>query len=117
VFLAWRKASIPQHTSQGKLDFHAARVADINLLIDSGVLTPIEVQELARHATLDMTMNVYGRTQESRMRQAVEKVGQVVLSEEKRVKYVSKVAVGAERENATPFESKELRFLSKWLRR
>ena len=105
-----KKAGIPKHNPHGKLDFHAARVAYINLLIDNGTITPKEVQELARHSTLDMTMRVYGRTQEGRMREAVEQVGESVLSEEKRATSVQKLAVGAEREIATPNENKELRF-------
>ena len=105
-----KKAGIPKHNPHGKLDFHAARVAYINLLIDNGSITPKEVQELARHSTLDMTMRVYGRTQEGRMREAVEQVGESVLSEEKRATSVQKLAVGAEREIATPNENKELRF-------
>ena len=44
------------------------------------------------------------------MREAVEQVGESVLSEEKRATSVQKLAVGAEREIATPNENKELRF-------
>ena len=53
-------AGIPQHTPKDKLDFHACRVAFINLILDQGQVTPKEAQELARHSTLDLTMNVYG---------------------------------------------------------
>lgn len=56
-------AGIEKHTANGKLDFHACRVAYINLVLDSGVSLK-EAQSLARHATLEMTMNVYGRVRE-----------------------------------------------------
>ena len=63
--------------------------------------TPKEVQELARHATLDMSMNVYGRTRVDRLRAAVERVGAIARPRENRVPFVQRMAVGAEREIAT----------------
>jgi integrase len=56
-------ASIQKHRPDGKLDFHACRVAYINLVIESGVNVK-EAQSLARHATPELTMNVYGRVRE-----------------------------------------------------
>jgi integrase/recombinase XerD len=71
-------AGIPKSTPAGKLDFHACRVAYINLVIESGVNIK-EAQTLARHATPQLTMNVYGRVREERLAQAVEKMAQTRL--------------------------------------
>ena len=65
-------AGIPRITPKGKLDFHACRGAYINLLLESGDITPKEVQELARHSTLDLTMNVYVRVREERLSDSVD---------------------------------------------
>jgi hypothetical protein len=72
-------AGIPKYTKAGKLDFHALRVTYINLIIESGV-TVKEAQALARHTTPQMTMNIYGRTREERLFEAVEKIAQHVIS-------------------------------------
>ena len=45
----WR-AGIPKDAIGGKLDFHAVRLAYINLIIEAGA-TVKEAQTLARHAT------------------------------------------------------------------
>ena len=66
-------------------------------------------QALARHATPDLTMNIYGRTREDRLSEVVEKVASAVLPEEKRAICVQRLAVGAEQENATSLENKRLR--------
>ena len=72
-------ADIPKYTKAGKVDFHALRVTYINLVIESGVNLK-EAQTLARHATPDMTMNVYGRTKEERLSFAVEQIAERVTS-------------------------------------
>jgi hypothetical protein len=95
-----KAAGIPKYTPQGKLDFHACRVAFINLMLDQGDVTPKEVQELARHSTLDLTMNVYGRVRGGRLAEAVEKAGKLIYQREC-VPSVYRLAAGAERENAT----------------
>jgi integrase len=74
---ALEEAGIPKHTLEGKLDFHACRVAYISLIIESGV-TVKEAQILARHATPQLTMNVYGRAREERLWKAVEQVAQTI---------------------------------------
>ena len=51
---------------EGKVDFHACRVAYISLLFEAGVSTK-EAQTLARHSTLDLTLNTYARTREDRL--------------------------------------------------
>jgi integrase len=100
-------AGIPKTTAQGKIDFHACRVAYINMVLDSGVSVK-EAQALARHATPEMTVNVYGRVREDRLAEAVEKVAENIVSPEKRVRYVSKQAVGAEQKSATSIGNKRL---------
>ena len=97
-------AGIPKHTPKGKLDFHACRVAFINLILEQGEVSPKEAQELARHSTVDLTMNIYGRVREERLSEAVERVGRVILKE-KCVPSVYRLAAGAERENATHVKS------------
>ena len=99
-----KAAGIPKWTPAGKLDFHAARTAYVTMLLEAET-TVKEAQELARHSTPHLTMNVYGRVRGERLTAAVERVGAMVLSEEKRAKYVYKDAVGAERENATLVET------------
>ncbi len=73
-------AGIPSMTPKGKLDFHALRTAYINFVLDSGANVKT-AQELARHATPDMTMNVYGRARDEKMREAVESVGNMLFSD------------------------------------
>ena len=104
-----KKAELPKHTPGGKLDFHACRLAYINLVIESGV-TVKEAQELARHSTPELTMNTYGRAREERLVAAVEKVGDALRPVE-RVPVEYRQAVGAETKSATPFIKRELRFL------
>jgi hypothetical protein len=73
-------AGIPAMTDKGKLDFHALRTAYINFVLDSGANVKT-AQELARHSTPDMTMNVYGRARDEKMREAVESVGNMLFSD------------------------------------
>ncbi len=103
------RAGIPHWTSQGKVDFHALRVAFINQVIDSGA-TVKEAQTLARHSTADLTMNVYGRTRPERLAETVERMAEKLIPSPEHVPSMYKQAVGAETENATPSNSKELRF-------
>jgi integrase len=97
-------AGIPKVTPKGKLDFHALRTAYINLVLD-GDVSVRDAQGLARHATADMTLNVYGRPREERMAEVVEQIAESVLFEEKRAIYVQRLAVGAELRNATLIKS------------
>ncbi|MEE2832475.1 MAG: hypothetical protein VYD18_08965 [Candidatus Latescibacterota bacterium] len=103
-----RAAGIPKRTAAGKVDFHACRVAYINLVMESAT-TEKETQELARHATPHMTLNVYGRVREERLAETVEKVAERVRSERNHAHSMQRQAVGAEIENATPLENTELR--------
>jgi integrase len=71
-------AGIPKYTKAGKLDFHALRVTYINLFIDSGVNSK-EAQTLARHATAELTIGLYGRATDERLAQAVDQMAQHVI--------------------------------------
>ena len=95
-------AGIPKHAPGGKLDFHACRVAYINLVLESSNVTVKEAQALARHTTPELTMNVYGRVRNERLSEVVEDVGKTLLQEQKCVPSVYRRAVGAEQESATP---------------
>jgi len=67
-------------SGEGKLDFHSLRVSFITFIVDAGASVK-EGQTLARHATPDLTMNVYARTNDERLAAIVEKVGNTVLPE------------------------------------
>ena len=90
-----KAAGIPKYNPLGKVDFHACRVAYINLLLTAGDLSPIEVQQLARHASLDLTMNVYGRVRQDHLAIAMEHLSDV-LSPENGVPVVCRAAATAE---------------------
>lgn len=93
-------AGIPKHTSRGKIDFHACRVAYVSLIIEIGA-TAKEAQTLARHATPDLTMNIYGRAREERLTEAVERMSEVVLPAE-RVPMEYRKVVGIEIKTQLP---------------
>ena len=103
-----KAAGIPKLAPGGKVDFHAARIAYINLVLETGV-HPKEAQTLARHSTPEMTMNVYGRTRKENLSVAVEQVANEVETHEKYAPSMHRLAVGAEQESATPNADKELR--------
>jgi integrase len=99
-------AGIQKQTASGKLDFHSLRVTYINLVIESGGVSVKEAQELARHATPELTMNVYGRTREERLSQAVEKIAQALLLHGERATYVHQRTPGTIGNAANPSEEK-----------
>ena len=70
----FKAADIPKSTPEGKIDFHAFRVAYINSVIESGA-TVKEAQVLARHSTPNLTINIYGRTRRDRLTELTERVG------------------------------------------
>jgi hypothetical protein len=91
-------AGIPKEAIGGKLDLHAVRLAYIKLVIEAGA-TVKEAQTLARHATPQMTMGVYGRTREERLHQVVEHVAMVLQGETQSAHSVPSVQL-AENTNA-----------------
>jgi len=72
-----------------------------NFVIESGVSVK-EAQVLARHATPQLTMDVYGRVREERLSEAVEKVAKTLLQDEERAIYVHKETVGAYKKSRNP---------------
>ena len=103
-----KAAGIPKETAEGKLDFHACRLAYINFVLESGVSVK-EAQELARHSTPELTFNVYGRTRKERLSETAEKVAANILPAADNAIFMPRQAVGAEQESATPFADRELR--------
>jgi integrase len=73
------KAGIPKRTADGKLDFHACRVAYTTLVIEAGANVK-EAQSLLRHSTPQLTMNVYARARGDRLAEVAERVGAVVMT-------------------------------------
>ena len=65
-------AGMPLVTEHGKAVFHSLRITYINLVLDLGV-NPKEAQQLARHSTVNLTMNVYGRTRSEYLSGVVER--------------------------------------------
>jgi integrase len=53
-------AKVPVETADGVLDFHALRVTFVTNLVRGG-LPAKQVQMLARHSTMDLTMKVYAK--------------------------------------------------------
>jgi integrase len=67
------RAGVAKRTDEGVLDFHSLRVTYVTWLAESGA-HPGEVQELARHASPDLTFGVYSRSGLQRKRTAVEQL-------------------------------------------
>ena len=104
------RAAIPKKAVGGKLDFHAARLAYVNLVIEAGANVK-EAQTLARHSTAQMTLGVYGRTREERLHHVVEQVATTLQGETDCVASVHKIdtaekvkAVNAQGEAFTAFQ-------------
>jgi len=74
-------AGIPLLTEKGKLDFHALRTAYVNFILEMAPDVKT-AQELARHESAHMTLNVYGRAKAERCRSVVEAVGNLVFPDE-----------------------------------
>ena len=111
-------AGIPKNAPGGKLDFHACRVAYINLVLESANVSVKEAQTLARHATPDMTINVYGRARDERLSEIVENVAENLLLDQSRAPVVHRQVAGAEYEQcATPVETGGCASSKNWWRR
>ena len=95
------RAGIPFWTPEGKVDFHSLRVSYTSFVIEAGA-TVKEAQSLARHSTPDLTMNVHGRAQDSRLSDAIHRVAQMAEPERKGVHREYAQAVGMETGSATP---------------
>ncbi|MSR84378.1 MAG: hypothetical protein EXS58_15895 [Candidatus Latescibacteria bacterium] len=103
------RAGIPRVTLLGKVDFHALRVAFVNLVFEVGEASGKEAQHLARHSTPSLTFNTYGRVREERLHQTVERIAEAIAPADHAV-FMLKKAVGVETESATSFAERKLRF-------
>ena len=97
-----KAAGIEKWTREGKIDFHAIRVAYINFVFESNASAK-ETQTLARRSTLHLTMNVYGRTRDERLAAVIESIAEKLEDGPESVPAVYRQAVGAEQESAAPF--------------
>ena len=98
-------AGIPKVTDEGKLDFHALRVAYDTLVVEGGANFE-EVKKLMRHASPKMQER-YGRTRPG-MRLLVESVGEKILSTPKCLALVERRATGTDGKDATGSDGNDL---------
>ncbi len=98
---------IPKWTPEGKIDFHALRVAYTTLVIEAGANMK-EAQALARHATPELTANIYGRTRLDRLQKLTEAVGAAVEAPPKCQTSAKRRAAGAEGLDVTALENQDL---------
>ncbi len=73
-----KRAGIEKKTNEGKLDFHACRVAYTTFVVEAGA-TVKEAQSLLRHSTPSITMDIYAKTRGDRLTHVTEKVAKKVL--------------------------------------
>ena len=100
IYRDMKRAGVDKVTPLGKLDFHALRTAYINFVLRDSTLSPTDMQDMARHGSLDMTKTVYGRARADRMRDAAARI-----SDEICVPCAYPEDEEAERENATPVDT------------
>jgi integrase len=78
LYRALARAGVPKDGPEGRVDFHALRVAYATLVIESGA-TVKEAQTLLRHSTPNLTMNVYARARQDRLVDVTKQVGRAIL--------------------------------------
>jgi len=78
------QAGIKRDGPGGRLFFHGLRYTFINLVIESGANVK-EAQDLARHSTLDLAFNVYGRSRWDRRTELVERITEGLNFEVKKI--------------------------------
>jgi len=74
-----KAAGIAKFTPEGRFDFHALRVTFVTRLHEAGA-TVKELQTLARHATANLTMNVYARADRERTVALAQGLGRVIMA-------------------------------------
>jgi len=72
-------AGIPKKTAEGKIDFHACRVAYITHLIEGGSDVKT-VQTLARHSDPRITLMIYAKARPEKLAAAAETIGNTLLA-------------------------------------
>ena len=90
-----KRAGIPKWAAGWKIDFHALRVAYVSFVLESGASVK-EAQSMARHSTPDLTVNVYARARNERLKDVAETVGGLVGSRQVHAHSMHAVAAGAE---------------------
>ena len=90
-----KRAEIPKTAPGGKIDFHAARTAYTTFVLESGA-TAKEAMSLVRHATPDLTFNVYGRARTDRLAEVAQRVGKALLPGSAGEYREERLAAGAE---------------------
>ena len=76
-----------------------------------------EAMTLARHATAELTLNVYAKTRQSRLSEVAEAVGRVVNPGPDYAHSMHKQAVGAEGLDLNALKAKTLGVEREWWRR
>lgn len=78
-----KRAGIPFETAEGKVDFHALRVAYVTFLVETGADLKT-VQTLARHSDPRLTQNLYAKTRDEKLAGAAAEIGKAMLTSSKR---------------------------------
>jgi len=92
---------------EGKVDFHSFRRTFVTLLIESGANLR-EAQKLARHASPELTMNLYAKTRPDSISNLSERVGKAVFGSSERVICVSKGHQEEKEDSSNSSDSNEL---------
>jgi len=90
-----KAAGIPKWTPEGKIDFHSLRVTAATLAIEAGA-NPKELQSLLRHATPDLSMNVYAQARRDGLANVAERIGKALMPRPDCVTGAQRQAAGAE---------------------
>ena len=101
---------------EGKVDFHALRATFITLVINSGASVKA-VQELARHSTPVLTMNLYAKLNPEELSALAKRVDIVVPSREKCAKCVHQEDSDVTTDATNSSVGKELVASPEWWRR
>ena len=108
-----KTAKVAPWTPEGTADFHALRGVYATLVIESGANIK-EAQSLMRHATPNLTLNVYAKTRQNRLSEVAEKVGAVVNSRPENAHCRTRLAVGAELQSSNGLQANDLQAATRW---
>ncbi len=100
-------AGIDKTTEEGKIDFHASRVAFATFIVEAGA-TIKEAQAALDHSDPRITSNVYARTRNGRMHELMDDVTKPVFDLIKCAYSVHDSKNGDPKENCNPFHMNEL---------
>jgi len=89
------RAKVSKTAPGGKLDFHAFRTAYVSFVLEAGAGAK-EAQTLARHSTVNLTLNTYARTRSDRLSELTEAVYRNTMPEKNYVQGMHRQAVGRE---------------------